>query len=293
MKRSMFVLVFLFLSFELLPAPYNTGMVTWRQPDGITTFTAQLTGDEFSIKFTTSGGYEIREGAGGWFFYAILDGTGKIVPGNLKVGINAPPSTSLNMALSPAAQSAINQRKLDFQQQLIEADAWYKQKILAANGEPISLKIGVILVDFAGNHEHYTNSSNFPNGYPSQLYNDMLFSQSTYIDISGTNNVHPENKKVFGSLRDYLNQQSCGKLDITGKIVNQVGQPEILNPPDPLHPDVPNGFMSVELKTTGILYLTDYFPIVKLKIMQKALEFNSEMLTVITYMTRLYIFTQV
>jgi len=61
----MFVLVFLFLSFELLPTPYNTGMVTWRQPDGITTFTAQLTGDEFSIKFTTSGGYEIREGAGG------------------------------------------------------------------------------------------------------------------------------------------------------------------------------------------------------------------------------------
>ncbi len=236
MKRSMFVLVFLFLSIKLIPAPNDSGMITWLQPDEITTFTAQLIRDEFNIKFTTRDGYEIREGVDGWFYYATLDGNGKIVPGNLKVGLDAPPPTSLNLAPSPSAQSEIDQRELDFQQQLFEADIWYKQKREEASGGAVTLKIGVILVDFA-DHVHYTDLVNYPNGYPKHFFNDVLFSQNTWIDVNPNDPIktHPENKNVYGSLRDYLNQQSCGKLDIKGKKIDGVDvyTDEILNPSDP------------------------------------------------------------
>jgi len=232
MKRSLFVFVFLFLSIKLIPAPFDSGMISWTQPDG-TFFIAQLIRDEFTLTFTTNDGYEIREGTDGWFYYATKDNNGKIIPGDLKVGKGIFPTLPQDLTLGATAQYEIDQRKLDFQQGLLDAEAWYSQKIVEANGELVKIHVGVILVDFA-DHRHYTGLD-YPNGYPTHYFNNMLFSQNTYIDLEGGHDIHPDKEPVFGSMRDYLNQQSCGKLDITGKKVDglDVYTNEILNPSDP------------------------------------------------------------
>jgi bacillopeptidase F (M6 metalloprotease family) len=134
-----------------------------------------------------------------------------------------------------------------FNQQLLEAEEWFKQKRIEANGGTVTLKIGVILVDFADSVHYIGTEEIFPYGYYREYFNDMIFSNNGdwYDPALPTNGKHPENKRIFGSLRDYYNQQSSGKLDIIGK---DGIYPEILNPPDPQHPLVPDWVYPDETK---------------------------------------------
>ncbi|GAB4372788.1 MAG: hypothetical protein Kow0042_16280 [Calditrichia bacterium] len=215
-------------------------MKQWEQPNSVT-FMAHLSGDEFFIQFTTNDGYEIREGSDGWYYYAVLNENDDIVTSNKKVGIDTPPAESYNLQLPAYKQQEIEDQRAQFMEELQQAAEWYRQKREEANRGTVTFKIGVILVDFADSVHWKTSDPPypFPNGYDKHYFNELIFSNDgTWFDTLLTQlpETHPENQKVFGSLRDYYNQQSRGKLDITGK----GGLPEILNPEDPQHPGIPD-----------------------------------------------------
>lgn len=245
MKNLLLLTIVILFTSILTSAPIDTGMIEWQQPNEVT-FIAQMIGDEFSFKFTTDDGYEIREGTDGWFYYAVLDENDNLVPSNSKVGIDEAPEESYRLELPGYKLAEIENYKQQFNQQLLEAEEWFRQKRIEANGGTVTLKIGVILVDFADN-VHY-RGGNFPDGYHRELFNDMIFSNNgDWFDPDlPTNGKHPENKQIYGSLRDYYNQQSRGKLDIIGK---DGIYPEILNPPDPLNPAVPDWVYLSETKS--------------------------------------------
>lgn len=245
-----FVLIFLLVA-NLYSSPIDTGMKQWEQPNGVT-FNAHLKGDEFSIQFTTDTGYEIREGSDNWYYYAILDENDNIVPSDKKVGIDTPPTESYNLQIPFSKQQEIEQLRAQFYLELQEAADWFQQKRDEAIGGTVTMKIGVILVDFADS-VHWKKSDPphaYPNGYPESYFDSLLFSQDDWYDPEGQNDIHPEDQGVFGSLRDYYNQQSRSKLDITGKD----GLPEILNPEDPLHPGVPDWVYLDEEKSVWAQY---------------------------------------
>ncbi len=247
--KSLYLFTMFFLFTNIINAvPIDTGMIEWQQPNSVT-FIAQMIGDEFRFNFTTNDGYEIREGEDGWFYYAILDENDNIVPSGNRVGIDEPLRESYNLELPVYKLAEIENYRQQFNQQLLEADEWFKQKRIEANGGTVTLKIGVILVDFADSVHYKSLGGNFSDGYNRAFFNNMIFSQNYWIGEPISPNFttpHPENKQIFGSLRDYYNQQSCGKLNIIGK---DGIYPEILNPPDPLHPDVPDWVYLDETKT--------------------------------------------
>jgi len=231
--KSIFKIVFLLFLFVsiLNSAPIDTGMKLWFQPNEVS-FYARLHGDEFLLRFTTDDNYEIYKGTDGWYYYAVLDEFGNIIPTERKVRIDEPPEESYNIQIPQSRLTEIENLRNEFNIQLQLADEWYRQKRIEANGGAVTLKIGVILVDFA-------DSVHLQKIYKRQYFNDMIFSNSgAWFDtvVTDPNVTHPENQKIFGSLRDYLNQQSCGKLDIIGKNM----QAEILNPPDPNNDSIPD-----------------------------------------------------
>lgn len=88
---------------------------------------------------------------------------------------------------------------------------------------PASLNVGVILVQFSdwqtnvdarGSH---CQIHGLDNEYTFQEFNLHLFSQDIYI--SPSIKTHDE-EDVFGSLRDFFNENSYNKFDVTGQILN-------------------------------------------------------------------------
>jgi len=229
--KCLFTILFSFSLFVgfLDSAPIDTGMKLWFQPNEIS-FYARLYGDEFLMRFTTDNNYEVIEGNDGWFYYAVLDENGNFIASDSRVGIYDPPIESYNIQIPQSRLNEIENLRNEFNIQLQLADEWYRQKRIEANGGTVTLKVGVILVDFA-------DSVHLQKIYKRQYFNDMIFSNNgAWYDTSGTEEKHPEHHRIFGSLRDYLNQQSCGKLDIIGKNM----QAEILNPPDPNNDSIPD-----------------------------------------------------
>ncbi len=224
------VTLLLLLAGLLLSAPIDTGMKQWEQPNGVT-FTAHLRGDEFFIQFTTDDGYEIREGSDGWYYYAVYNDSDYIVPSDKKVAIDPAPAGSYNLQYSAAELQEINDLRAQFREELRIAGERYRQKREAASGNAVTLTVGVILVDFADTVHWKTSDPPypFPNGYDKHYFTELIFSQNYWIDDDPIQepNPHPEHQLLFGSLRDYYNQQSLDMLDITG---------EVLNPEDPQYP---------------------------------------------------------
>jgi immune inhibitor A len=54
------------------------------QPDGVTKLTLRVIGDETNGRQITEDGYTVAQDANGWYCYAVLDATGKLVASNLK-----------------------------------------------------------------------------------------------------------------------------------------------------------------------------------------------------------------
>lgn len=69
--RSIFVFIFLAFFTVLQSAPFDTGFITFTQPNGIE-FKARKWGDEFNKSFETIDGYGVIQGTGRWYYYAIV-----------------------------------------------------------------------------------------------------------------------------------------------------------------------------------------------------------------------------
>lgn len=193
---------------NLQAAPFDTGMITLRQPNDVT-FTGRIWGDEFIYWMETENGYRFVETFEGWYYYATLDQNGEYAPTNYKVGIDSPPSASFMLERSQARLIEIADELEQFEEQIETNRQWYAQKQAEAHEQPVTIKVGIILIEFTDT-THYTAIYR-PEGYTMADFDSLMFSYNYWYDTTGTT-PHPENEKIFGSFRDYWHQMSLGKL---------------------------------------------------------------------------------
>ena len=216
---------------EIKPAPFDTGMNELQQPDE-TTFIGRIWGDEFFDWMETEDGYRFVQSGDGWYYYATLDQYGEFAPTIYKVGIDSPLPSSYQLERTQARIDEINQQIQGFNEQIELNRQWFLQKQAEAQGQPVTLKVAIILIEFK-DVKHYRDTippTIRPDGYITSDFDSMMFSYNYWI--GGINNPkHPEGERIFGSFRDYWHQMSKGKLKITGKVVNPTdenGVPEWL-----------------------------------------------------------------
>jgi len=231
--RKFFLILLVFIPLLNFAVPIDTGMIEWEQPNGVT-FYARMVGDEFYIQFYTQYNYEIRQGSDDWFYYA-SESNGEIILTNLKVGIDSPPAVSYSIQQSPTSENLVNTDKELFKAGLLVQDNLMVANMATATvNNPLEVKIAVILVDFSDN-QHYQEGSH-PNGYKKSYFDNMFFSYNDWFDTNPDEPfTHPENLNVYGSVQNYYDDQSNGKVKLTGKN----GSLEIMNPIDPLFPTIP------------------------------------------------------
>ena len=198
----------------------GTGAIEWTQPEG-TTFIAKLWGDEFEHWMETDDGYRIVKGSGKFYYYAQLDSSGEFTPSSYKVGIDVPLASAYQLDRSESRKAEIEAQIEIFNQQLEQNAIWYQQR-RETREDPI--KLGVVLVDFTPNERHPIEVNNpiYPNPYSKSHFDNLMFSTDYWTGVHDpegdeTLTPHPESHELFGSFRDYYNQQSCGNLDIYGR----------------------------------------------------------------------------
>ena len=193
-------------------------MITLTQPNDIT-FTGRIWGDEFFCWAETEAGYRFVQSGDGWYYYATLDGSGEFTKTIYKVGIDSPPAGSYQLERTQARIDEINQQIVQFNEQIESNRQWFAQKQAEAQGQPLTLKVGIILIEFK-DVKHF-DPDEFPRlgGYLTADFDSMMFSYNYWYDLT-VPSPHPENELVFGSFRDYWHQMSNGKLKIIGKVVN-------------------------------------------------------------------------
>jgi hypothetical protein len=179
MKRGFIFLIFFSFTLVLHAIPYDSGWREFKQPNGVT-FTARAWGDEFAGWVETQDGYRIVPGADGYYYYAILSANGDFVPSNSKVGLDTPIAESYQLQLGAAKQNEIDARKADYRRELEQNAGWFRQKREAANGGEVTLRLGVILVDFTPSRKHI-NDDDYPYGHKKESFDKMLFSQNEWI----------------------------------------------------------------------------------------------------------------
>jgi len=218
--KILLCVLILFTEIEIKSAPFDTGMITLTQPNDVT-FIGQIWGDEFIYWMETEDGYRFIETYSGWYYYAALDQNGEYAPTNYKVGIDSPPASSYKLERSQARINEIVEQIEQFNEQIEINRQWFAQKQAEAQGQPVTLKVGVILIGFTDTL-HY-QGGNRPNGYLTADFDSLMFSYNYWIG-SGVNSPHPEEEEVFGSFRDYWHQISKGKLRIEGRVANPTDQ---------------------------------------------------------------------
>lgn len=199
-------------------APFDTGMITLTQPNNIT-FTGRVWGDEFIYWMETESGYRFVQTFEGWYCFAALDQYGEYTATNYKVGIDLPPASSYKLERSQARLNEIAGQIQQFNGQIELNRQWYAQKQAEAdaNNEPVTLKVGIILIEFTDTTRYKTEpQGNRPDGYLTADFDSMMFSFNYWNDAQR----HPEEEEIFGSFRDYWEQMSLGKLKIEGRVAN-------------------------------------------------------------------------
>ena len=189
---------------EIKPAPFDTGMNELQQPDE-TTFIGRIWGDEFFDWMETEDGYRFVQSGDGWYYYATLDQYGEFAPTIYKVGIDSPLPSSYQLERTQSRIDEINQQIQGFNEQIELNRQWYAQKQAEAQGQPVTLKVAIILIEFK-DVKHF-DPDEFPRlgGYLTADFDSMMFSYNYWIG-SGINSPHPEQEEVFGSFRDYWHQ---------------------------------------------------------------------------------------
>lgn len=118
-------------------------------------------------------------------------------------------------------------------------------------GQAVEIKVGILLIEFPDTTHYTTDStSNRPHGYFIEDFERMFFSHKEDPDSlnwykpnpnpPSDPSPHPEHDFVYGSLRDYWWEVSRGGVDSVGAL-RVVGN--VINPPDSLHPEVPEWLM--------------------------------------------------
>lgn len=131
--------LFLSISIEIKPAPFDTGMITLQQPDR-TEFTGRIWGDEFFYWAETEDGYRFVQSGDEWYYYVQLDENGEFTATEYKVGIDEPPSESYQLERTQARIDEINQQIEDFIEQVEINKEWFAQKQAEAQGQPVNFK---------------------------------------------------------------------------------------------------------------------------------------------------------
>ncbi|GIK61538.1 MAG: hypothetical protein HND39_02470 [Ignavibacteriota bacterium] len=210
-------ILFLSMGIEIIPAPFDTGMIELQQPDE-TTFTGRIWGDEFFYWAETEDGYRFVQSGDEWYYYAQLDENGEFTATEYKVEIDEPPSESYKLERTQARIDEINQMIEEFIEQVELNKEWFSQKQAEAQGQPVTLKVGLILIEFQ-DVKHFEDEEYRPDGYLTSDFDSMMFSNNFWYDITAPT-PHPENELLFGSFSDYWNQMSLGKLIIEGHVAN-------------------------------------------------------------------------
>ena len=151
---------------SLNAAPFDTGLIQWTQPGGVT-FVGREWGDEFFHWAETQDGYRYVMGSSSWYCYATLDRNGEFAPTSYRVGIDLPPSNSYKLERSPARITAINDEIAQFRIGVQTSAGWFAQRQQAANaiGQPVTIRLGVILADFPNAPHFNPNTPSRTGGY--------------------------------------------------------------------------------------------------------------------------------
>jgi M6 family metalloprotease-like protein len=201
-------------------APFDTGVITWTQPNGIT-FVGRTWGDEFFNWSETIDGYRYVMGNSGWYYYATLDSRGEFASTQFRVGIDSPPPTSYKLERTQARIDAIRQLIEELHGNHVPKTSPGGFQTLS---QPVTKRIAVILVEFADvKHYRDTTKPNLQFGYKKATFDSMMFSQNYWYapkDSPQYTSPHPEGDWVYGSMRDYYNQMSLGQFILTGTIIN-------------------------------------------------------------------------
>jgi M6 family metalloprotease-like protein len=219
------LVLFLFaLVINLNASPFDTGMITFTQPNDAT-FTGRMWGDEFIWWAETEDGYRFIQSGDGWYYYATLDESGEYAPTMYKVGIDTPPGSSYQLERTQTRIDEISEQVQEFNEQIELNRQWFAQEQLEAQGQPLTLKVGIIVIEFS-DIEHYKTTeppNNRPDGYFTSDFDSLMFSYDYWFEPNprpGFPSPHPENEPVFGSFRDYWHQMSLGNFKIVGRVAN-------------------------------------------------------------------------
>lgn len=208
-KIILVVIILIFGCIYGLAAPFDTGYITWTQPNGVT-FNARSWGDEFESWMETDNGYRIINGPNQYFYYAVLDARGEFYPSTKKVGIHQPSASSYHLERTATRIAQIEQERLEFNEQLQVNFNNYINDPRFNGATPEPMRVAIVLVDFTPSlAENYD--------YIKAEYDTLFFSTDYYITINQFSPHSPDDEDVFGSFRDYYLDQSLGKLNIVGK----------------------------------------------------------------------------
>ncbi|MBL7074542.1 right-handed parallel beta-helix repeat-containing protein [candidate division KSB1 bacterium] len=224
MKKVMFTLVALTLSMSMAYAcGFNTGYIEWSQPNGVG-FTACYWSDGFQTWMETDDGYRIFKGYDGWFYYAVLNSRGEFSPSDKKVGIDPPLASSYKLERSAERIAEIQAYKEAWNR---GAEEGYQENLASSLDDPVTYKLGVVLVDFTPSARR-TENENYPYGYTKALFDSMFFSRNHWIgdEFSTPPTPHPELEALFGSFADYYWEQSLETVQFEGRD----GMRSIVNP---------------------------------------------------------------
>ncbi|MFQ5751662.1 MAG: hypothetical protein ACE5HI_06645, partial [bacterium] len=78
---------------------------------------------------------------------------------------------------------------------------------------PLTISIGVLLVEF-NDRQHHSNN------YTVTDFENLLFSDDYYITAPSGDPQSPDGEDVFGSLKDWYQENSHGLVQITGDVIN-------------------------------------------------------------------------
>lgn len=133
---------------------------------------------------------------------------------SVRVGIDKPLQTSLNLKRSQDRLNEIQNERIAFNQNLVGGNS-----LLSST----DLSLAIVLVDFTPNRRD--NNPHPPGlGYNYQSFYDLVFSNNTYKGRS------PDNEQVFGSVKDYYWEQTDNMYNVTGGIINSTNPSNLAKP---------------------------------------------------------------
>lgn len=231
MKNSIRVFTFVIvgMNMALSYTPFDTGMITFSQPNK-STFTARTWGDLFFYWSETNSGNRIIQRTDGYWYFAILDGNGEFVASDSIVTLNDSPKSSYKLQRSSTRISEIEAEKVQYEHYLDSLAS-------IAELRDTPYRLGLFFVEFPDEkHSHFVGGSpkdpnaERPHGYLASDYEDMMFSANRNYSTADSQTKSPAGLNVHGSFADYWDEQTLGEVTISSQsgIINVVNSDTIV-----------------------------------------------------------------